>query len=354
MALLSSRTYLGTKAFALRGTLLDRGMVRKLTEAVSLEELVNRLRSTPYSNTLSSLSPPFTASRLELAFRERLAEVHHSVFAGAGKYRILELYYLRHIAWDLKVALKSKALNRPYEETLDYLDMKAEELVGRRDLLIRILSARNINEAVPLLSGTEFSADVEKALSSFSSMKEIRFFDVFVDHSVLSAISKEYSANYKLYASSRATDVAGVGDIVASDIDSYNVLSVLRSKLWGLPESETHSLLILPTYHVTFAVLERMVGAQSVSEAVKLAGRTYTTSGRARGDEERVIGEVEDGFTAEMKSTAQKAFVWQGLGPGTALALVRLLEFEVSDLAAITVGVEARIDPRTILAKLRI
>jgi V/A-type H+-transporting ATPase subunit C len=328
--------------------------VQKLTEAVSLEELVNRLRSTPYSDSLSSLSPPFTARRLELSFRERLAEVHHSVVVGTEKYRILELYYLRHIAWDLKVALRSKALNKPYEETLDYLDMKAEELVGRRDLLIRVLLARDINEAVSLLSGTEFSADVEKALSSFSSKKEVRFFDIFIDHAVLSAISKEYSVNYKIYASSRATDVAGVGDIVANDIDAYNVLSVLRSKLWGLPESEARSLLILPAYRVTSTVLERMVSAESVSEAVKLAGRIYTTSGQSREDEERAINEVEDGFTADTRGTAEKAFVWQGLGPGTALALVRLLEFEVSDLAAIAIGVEARIDHRTILAKLRI
>ena len=55
-----------------------------------------------------------------------------------------------------------------------------------------------------------------------------------------------------------------------------------------------------------------------------------------------------------MKDTASKAFVWQGLSPGTALALIILLEFEVGNLAAIAIGVEARIDPKTILAKLRL
>jgi V/A-type H+-transporting ATPase subunit C len=344
---------LGTKAFALRGTLLDRGMVQKLTEAVSLEELVNRLRSTPYSDSLSSLSPPFTARRLELAFRERLAEVHHSVVVGTGKYRILELYYLRHIAWDLKVALRSKALDKPYEETIEYLDMKAEELVGRRDLLVKVLSAKDINEAVSLLSGTEFSADIENAFSSFVSTHEVRFFDVFIDHAVLSAISNEYSANYELYASSRATDVAGVGDIVANDIDAYNTLSVLRSKLWGLPESEARSLIIVPTHKVTLAVLGRMIGAESVSDAVKLIGRTYASSGQGTRNDEQLIDEVEDGFAAEIRDTVTKAFFWQGLGPGVTLALIRLLEFEVSNLAAIAIGIEQRIDPRTILARLR-
>ena len=77
-----------------------------------------RLRGTPYAGPLSGLAPPFTARRLELAFRERLASVHHSIMATAGKYSILELYYLRQIAWDLKVALKARALDKTYEETV--------------------------------------------------------------------------------------------------------------------------------------------------------------------------------------------------------------------------------------------
>ncbi len=351
---MSSKTYVGTKAFALRGSLLDKGTVQKLAEATSLEELVNRLRSTPYSDVLSSLSSPYTARRIELALRERLAVVHHSVITGAGKYKIMELYYLKHIAWDLKTALKAKALNKSYEETSEYLDMKAEELAGRRDLLIKVLTARDLNEAVSLLSGTEFSADVEKAVASFSSKGEIRFFDVYIDHAVLTSISKEYSTNYKAYASTRATDVAGVGEIVSGDIDAYNVLSVLRAKLWGLPEAEATSLIIIPTHKVTSSTLGRMIAAESVSEAAKLTGREFASSGQSARIDEQIIDEIEEGFSSEMKETATKAFVWQGLGPGTTLALIRLLEFEVSNLAAIAIGVEAKIDPRTIIARLKV
>jgi V/A-type H+-transporting ATPase subunit C len=351
---LSSKIYVGTKAFALRGTILDKGTVQKLAEATSLDELVNRLRTTPYADSLSSLAPPFTARRLELALRERMAEVSYSVITGAGKYKILELYYLRQIAWDLKTALKSKALGKSYDETFEYLNMRAEELAGRRDLIIRVLSAKDAGEAVSLLSGTEFFEDAEKALASFSSKGEVRFFDLLIDHAVLTAISKEYSANFRVYASSRATDVAGVGDIVANDIDAYNTLSVLRSKLWGMPEAEVRSLVISPTHRVTMAALGRMIGADSISEAVKQSGRAYGTGGQgARGDEQ-LIDEVEDGFSGQMRETASKAFVWQGLGPGTMLALLRLLEFEVGNLAAISIGIEARMDARTILARLRI
>jgi V/A-type H+-transporting ATPase subunit C len=350
---LSSKTYVGTKAFALRGTLLDSANVQKLAESTSLDELVNRLRSTPYSEVLSGLSPPYGSRRLELALRERLAIVHHSITQGAGRYRVLQLYYMKNIAWDLKLALKAKALGRSYEETVEYLDMKAEELVGRRDLIIKVLTAKDVNEAATMLSGTEFFPDVEKALASYSSKGEVRFFDLFIDHAVLSAISKEYSLNSRLYAS-KAADANGVGDIVSADLDAYNVVSVLRAKLWGLKDSEIQDLIIIPTGRVGSSTLSAMAAAESVAEAVKLIESSYHFTLPAAQNDEELIDQVEDAFAKEVRETATLAFVWQGLSSGTILALVKLLEVEVSNLGAIAIGVEAGMDPKKIISKLRI
>lgn len=350
---MSSKTYVGTKAFALRGAMLDTPTVQKLAESTSLEEMVNRLRSTPYADALSNMSPPYSARRIELALRERLATVHHSATQGAGRYKILQLYYLKDIAWDLKLALKARALGRTYEETVEFLDMKAEELVGRRDLMVKVLSAKDVNEAVTMLSGSEFFSDVEKALGAYSSKGEIRFFDVYIDHAVLSAISKEYSLNPKLY-SAKSGDVNGVSDLVALDVDAYNVLGVLRSKLWGLAEVEVQELIITPARRVSLPTLNSMAGADSVAEAVKMIESAYRFSLQGAHSDEELIDLVEDGFAKEVKDTASLAFVWQGLSPGTILGLIKLLEFEVSNLAAIAIGVEAGLDPRKILSKLRL
>ncbi len=350
---MSSRIYVGTKAFALRGTLLDAGTIQKLAEAVTLEELVNRLKGTPYSDVVSGLSLPYTARRLEIALRERLAIVQNSIIKGASDYGILESYYLRNIAWDLKLVLKAKALGRTFEEASEFLDMKAEELVGRRELIVKTLSARDIAEAVAGLSGTEFHEDAEKALSSYSAKGELRFFDLYIDHAVLSAISAEYTSDSKAY-SSKAADVKGVGDIVATDVDAYNVLSVLRAKLWGLPESEVNDIVVRPTGRVAKSVLTGMAGAETVSEAVKLIEPTYRLQTQAAQGDEDLVDAVEDDFARRQKSTCELAFVWQGVGPAAALALVKLMEFEVGNLAAISIGVEARMDPKKILSRLRI
>ena len=350
---MSSRTYIGTKAFALRGTLLDPQTVQKLAESTSLDELVNRLRSTSYADSLSRMSAPFSARRVELALRERLATVHYSVVQGASKYAILQLYYLKNIAWDLKLALKARALDRSYDETIEYLDMKAEELAGRRDLIIKVLSARDVNEAVTMLAGTEFSIDVEKALSRYATKGEIRFFDVYIDHAVLAAISKEYSLNSRVY-SSRPPDANGVEEMVDLDVDAYNVLAVLRSKLWGLSESEIQELIILPASRVQAQTLNAMAASDSVTDAVKLLEPSYRFALQGAQNEEELIDLVEDGFGKRAKDTASLAFVWQGLGPGTMLALIKLMEFEVSNLAAIAIGVEAGIEPKKIQSKLRL
>ncbi|QQG48597.1 MAG: V-type ATPase subunit [archaeon] len=349
---MSSKTYVGTKAFAIRGTLLDAGSVQKLSETTSLEELVNRLRSTPYAESLSNLGQPYSARRIELALRERLATVHHSITLGAGRYRILQQYYLKNIAWDLKLALKSRALGKSYDESVEYLDMKAEELVGRRDLMAKVLAAKDVNEAVSMLSGTEFASDAERALSSYSSKGEIRFFDVFLDHAVLSAISREYSLNPRLY-SAKAADAKGVADIVSIDVDAYNAVGILRSKLWGLKDSDIQELIVSPTGRISRDTLSAMIAAESPAEAVKLIESSYRFQLQAAKGDEELIDMVEDSFARELKTTATLAFVWQGLSPGTILALIKLLEFEVSNIAAIAIGVEAGIDPKKILSKLR-
>ena len=349
---MSSKTFIGTKAFALRGSLLDASTVQKLSEAATLDELVNRLRSTAYADCVSKMSAPFSARHIEIAVRERLATVHHTVAQSARKYGIFELYYLKNIAWDLKVVLKARALNRSYEDMVEYLSMKAEELVGRRDLIVKVMSAKDVSEAVSMLSGTEFHGDVEKALARYATKQEIRFFDVYIDHAVLSAIAKEYSTNSKIY-SSRPPGVNGIEDMVALDLDAYNVLSVLRSKLWGLSESDIQELIISPGGRGQASVLGSMASADSVAEAVKLVDSIYRFELQgAQGDEE-LIDLVEDRFEQRSRKTATLAFVWQGLSPGTMLALVKLMEFEVSNLAAIAVGVEAGIEPKKIASKLR-
>jgi V/A-type H+-transporting ATPase subunit C len=170
----------------------------------------------------------------------------------------------------------------------------------------------------------------------------------------LSKVSETYSSETKLYSSSRAVNVAGIGEIVAIDVDAYNVVSVLRGKLWRLPIQEVRNLLVTPAFKVSTSVLMRMIGSESVPDAVKQIEQVYPAKVEGRTNDEELIDAVEEAFTNRMKATLTKTFTWQKLGPAYALALIKLLEFEVNNLAAIAIGIEAGIEPKKILSKLRI
>jgi V/A-type H+-transporting ATPase subunit C len=342
------KIYAGAKSFAMKGQLLEKATLEKLAESSNIEELVNRLKTTPYSEYLSQISPPYYSRKLELAFRARLAEAHFSLMQSTNS-KLVELFYLKRIGWDLKTVLKSKALNKSYEETIEFVDMRAEELVGRRDLIVRVLSAKDLQESLTLLSGTEFYDDVEKSVSAYLSTKELRVFDTYIDHAILSQISKEFSSHRSDYSS--RSNISDIESMIALEIDSYNVLTVLRAKVWKLQESEVRSLVITPTYNVSMETLDRMITSESVDEAVRLLPEKYSQETTQK-DEEGIIDEIEQKFRKEGVRIASRAFLWQGLGLAVVLAFIKLLENEVNNLSAISVGVESGLESKRILSNL--
>jgi V/A-type H+/Na+-transporting ATPase subunit C len=343
-------TFTGARSFALKGSLLPNASLETLAESSSLDELVNRLKGTPYAEAVSKLQPPYSAHRLELALRERLADVHYSLMKTAKDPDLLEVYYLRNIAWNLKIALKAKALGRGYDETMTYIDLHSEELAGRRDLIARVLSSKDLQEATALLEGTEFGKDVAKAATAFATSREPRVFDLYVDHALFSRIAETFAAKEK----SSTGEIATVRDLVAIDVDSYNVLALLRSKLWGVQASESRGLLILPPFNVSLPRLQRIVNTESVAESLGALEGTYRIGWPSGGGDDVVVSALEEGFVQLSKKTARRAFLWQGFTLSTVLALVKLVEFEVQNLAAIAFGVEAGVPTKQILSSLRL
>src|SRR5436853_301119 len=83
--------------------------------------------------------------------RERARYVQYTRLRPGRVPGLLEVYYRRNIAWNLKIALKANALERGYDETMTYIDRHTEELAGRRDLIARVLSSKALQEAPALL-----------------------------------------------------------------------------------------------------------------------------------------------------------------------------------------------------------
>jgi len=325
------------KAFVAKGTLLPQNILEGLAESKSLDDLVVKLKGTIYNEAVSRLQPPYTPRSLEAAFREHLAYIHFRLTQTTPKAELLSAYYLKYISGNLKMVLKGKAQDRPYEEIAGHIDLYAEELLGRRDLIIRALSAQDLKQAVEVFEGSEFASDAESALKVIGETSRYQVFDVYIDRAFYNKVLEAFIRE--------AEDDRWVRDIVAVDIDSYNTLAVLRGKLWNLSPPDIRGLIIEPTFSVK--------DAETLSEGLKcLTGTTYRTLIPQVDGEEAALAALEDAFQILTYKRALKPFIWDIQGMSVVLGLVKLKELEVRNLSAIAFGVAQHLGLKDIASRL--
>ncbi len=333
------------KSFVIRGNLLSRQTLEGLAESKNLEEMVVKLRGTVYADAVSKLSQPYDIQQMERAFREHLADIHQSLLKVAPKAKLIAAYYLKYIAGDLKTLLKGKAQKIPDEELSKHIDMYMEELVGRRDLVARALSAEDLNQAVKVLGDSEFGAEAEAALTIYKETGRLQIFDVYIDKAFYRRVVDAYLSENK--------DEQYVRDIVAVDVDGYNVLAALRGRLWELDPAQIRDLHITPAFDVTQADLRKMIDAESITEAVKILNGTPYRSIPPEGDiDEIAIAKLEDGFRILGYHKAFDPFLWDIHKVSIAVGAVKLSELEVRNISAIAFGVQQHLGVNEIMSQL--
>jgi len=335
-------SYSTAKAFAAKGLLLAPQAIQDLAESRGLEELVIKLKGTPYAEAISKTERPYTAARLEFAFLEHLSTVHFKLIRRTTN-ELLLAYYMKYIARNLKTVLKGKAIGKPYEDLTKHIDLYSEELIGRRDLVVKALSAPDLNEAVKLLKESEFGSAIASASKSYEATRNVQAFDLYIDQVLYEGIRKVYREG--------EYDIRLVRPLVAIDVDSYDILAILRSKLWDIPASEQRALMVAPVT-IRRDILDRMIAAASVPDAMKYLSETvYHDLMPKGGRDEAMVAQLEESFTDLTNARAAYAFIWESGEIG--LAIIKLLEAEIRKLSAVAFGVEVGAGPQTIMAKIR-
>jgi V/A-type H+-transporting ATPase subunit C len=331
-------------AHSLRGKMLSKTTFQTLAESRDTEELVARMKNTIYLDALAKLTKPYSAEKVESALREHLVNLHAKMIKLTGGTPVIDAYFVKYITWNLKIVLKGKALGRTYEELLPKVNLRAEELVGRRDLVVKALVAKDFDEAVASLAGSEFGEDIQKAAAAYKDKKDVRLFDTYLDH-----------AFYKLLNSAMLSEskLQDVYKIVNIDIDAYNVLSVLRSKYWGLSAAETNDLIVATTTKVTKDMLQSMINSEKILDAInELVNTTYrdVVPKNFTNDIDSIM-QLEAGFEKMALKRIMESYRTV-FTLGNMLASLKLIAFEIRNLAAIATGVEQRVPTDRIMASL--
>ncbi|HXG14344.1 MAG TPA: V-type ATPase subunit [Candidatus Nitrosotenuis sp.] len=338
----SQRVFASVKSYSQRGKLLSKAELQTLAESRDLDELITRIKNTKYADAVSKINKPFTAAKIESALRSELADIHYSISKTAGRSAVLDAYYLKFIISNLKMILKGKALNKSQEEIEQHLNLHAEELIGQRDIVLKALVSKDLEEAVASLSTIEFGEEMAKAVTIYNDKKNIQVFDVFLDKILYQQLGRAV----------RNTRDRELIRLVGMDIDFYNILSILRGKFWGLDEEQIQHLIVTHTPSIPRDLLGKMISSDSVKSIFdELAATRYRELVPQTEDEIEAISKFEHSFEMAIYKAVNRSFT-KMFNFSTIVGITKLTAYEVRNIAAIAFAVEQKIPPQTTMSRL--
>lgn len=338
----AQKVFASVKSYSKRGNLLLKSDFQTLAESRDLDELVTRIKNTVYSDTVSELSKPYSSEKIESTLRSHLADIHYSIAKTGGGSKVLEAYYFKFIIWNLKLILKGKVLGKSQEEIELHLNLHAEELINQRDVILKALVAKDLEETVTSLNSSEFGDEISKAVTLYNDSKNIQIFDTYFDKILI----KQLSAALRISGDKDMTKIVGL------DIDFYNLLSILRAKFWGLDEAQIEDLIVSHTSNVPKDLLGRMIAAETVKDALnELSSTRYKGLIPQTDNEMDAISEFERSMEMEMYNGAKNTFT-KMFSAATSVGITKLTTFEVRNLSSIAFAVEQKISSETTMSKL--
>lgn len=337
---MSTSVYSGTKAFAVHGSLLTFGQLDEFADSDGLETLVSKLKGSAYGEFLADIQKPYDAVKMEIALQRRLAKVARSMITATSNSKVLHAYYSKFLANNLKIILKGLALEKSYEDISRFVDLYTEELVGTRDVIVRVLASKRLDEAVSTLRATLFGEAAESAVKAFVETKNFQVIDLYVDRAYYRALLNGFLAERKAKRDLR--------ELIAIDVDAFNVTTVLRAREWGLSPTEAEQLIVDPQFKVPREILVTLSRSESASESIAQLERTPYAGIISQQDASSPewVSLLESGFEALKYRAARRTFTWDIFSTSEALGILKLLEYEIRALSSIAFGVEQKI-PRT-------
>ncbi len=340
--------YVIGKSYGLKGKLLPYTMLEELASSKNLEEFVEKLRPTDYGPYVSNLPRPLKPTSIELALRRHLVEIHFDMAMKSKNADVIRAYFMKYLTSNLKTIIKGKALGKSHEELLELVDLRAEELVRRRDIVVRAMAAKDLTEAASFLYGTKFGEVVDFAINVYEKEKDLTVFDIAIDRAYFSAVLEAFN---KL----RFAEYKKVRRIVAVDIDCYTVLAIMRSKLWGLTIAESRRFLLDKAIDISREVIDMMLEAGSIPDVLSiLEEKTPYKSmlSEPPTSDTAIIKTLEEVFERLSLKRALEAFLKDIFSVSVPLALLKLKELEVRDISAIAAGIDGGLSASRILQRI--
>jgi len=219
----SNPEYVNGRVRARRAALFAEDDYRKLVR-MGQGEIARYMEETEYGTEINALGSRHSGVDLiEYALNRNLAKHFHDLLSWAdGRlYEQLADYLRKFDAWNAKTAIRGIYSGASAEEiATDFI--RAGEF--DEDLLDRLAAAGSVEEAVELLDGTIFEAELTDALSEFEETGVL----VPVENAIDRTFYEHLLDDVDLQRAGRDSPNALYGEVLQAEIDFRNVRNALR------------------------------------------------------------------------------------------------------------------------------
>ncbi len=334
--------YLLAKAYAWKGMLLPRSFIQELAASRTLSEFIDAIKATPYSQEAQHITPPYSALKVEHALRRRLIKIHHTLMTLSRKNYVLSALYTRHTARNFKTIIRALHVGIKGEELNKLIDPYAEELIGARDVIARVLGAESIEEALTVIR--HYMAD-EILVPIFEKVLDPVAIEVEIDRWHVNRLMQALKKTPRRWRSS-------LSYLVTPIYLRFILTAILRGKVWGLEPKEiggmVESVLDKPLWPIVSVVIESST-VEEVKKAFSVMPRGSVPPIGEADTFTGIIQTLERGYRGMLFARAQRCFLRPFDEPSLALATVLLIEEEVAQLVALAAGIEQGVGPEMLL-----
>ncbi len=324
---------------------MPRSFIQELAASRTLSEFIDAIKATPYSQEAQQVTPPYSALKVEHALRRRLVKIHHRLMTLGRKNYVLSALYTRHIARNFKIIIRTLHAGVKSEELNRLIDPYAEELIGARDIIARVLGSESVEEALTTIR--HYMADEEL----------VPIFEKVLDPVAIEVEIDRWHVN-KLRQALRKTTRAwrrNLSYLIMPIYLRFILTSILRGKLWGLEPKDIGSMIngvLDETLRPVVSVVIESTTVEEVKKAFSVMPKGTIPSTGESNTLTSIIQSLEKGYRGMLLTRAQRCFLRPFDEPSLALATVFLIEEEVAQLVALAAGIEQGVGPEALLDSL--
>ena len=346
--------YSNARIRARKAKILQYEFFEDLSNQETITGITGMLERTYYKELIVELSARYTGSELleqaaGMHYAGTVSRVHHFVpdIAKPAIDALME-------KWDfsnLKAIITAKRLGKSWESmrpfiipagTISRAELKRIAAAEGEKLYLEVrrtdVGRMMFAQSSALISGTELE---QMFVSSLKQAKMLSQLHVMLDTAYYNFLLKGMNLPDR--------EAAMLRSIVKKEIDSRNMVNVLRLAKSGIKSPEQVSRYIIKGSAVRPKAIARLLEAKDMHEVLSITSHIFPLRGE---EEPKTLVDLEIAFQKELAEEKMRSFYRSTVSLGTILSFLFIKEEEMNNLRKIVRGLDYRLSPGEIKSTL--